>query len=124
MQQLHDKLMEKDGSYAKWHKHPRHQAAQWLILLLVVFGVGWLLVNRTQSPDGQTYGLFGSAKGLNVSQGKKVGYAQDHILVKFLSSVSEASAKAKLEKRGSAEIEELPDIKVKKVKDNDKIDRL
>lgn len=61
---LHDKLMQKDGMYARWHKHPFQSIAQWVFLLAVVGGVGYLLLNRMNDPLAQNYGLSSSAKSL------------------------------------------------------------
>src|SRR3989344_827626 len=61
MQEFHDKLMEKGGAYAKWHSNPSHQLFQWLLLLVVVGGMGWILINRTSQPEAEPYGLVSSA---------------------------------------------------------------
>jgi hypothetical protein len=58
---LHDKWMQKRGVYARWHKHPLQSIAQWVILLAVVGGVGYLLLNRMNDPLAQNYGLESSA---------------------------------------------------------------
>ncbi len=58
---LHDKFMQKDGPYAKWHRHPMHKIGQWALLLLVVGSVGYLLVNRTNDPYAENYGLNSKA---------------------------------------------------------------
>ncbi len=116
MQNMHDRLMEKGGSYAKWHRHPNHQHFQWLFLVGVVVLIGYGLVQRMQDPT--TLGLFSSAKNdkSQVSKGGLVGRAKDYILVKFLPGVSETAAQAKLTKRGSSQLDEITQIKVKKVK--------
>ena len=64
MQNFHDKLMEKDGAYAKWHRHPGHHIFQWLFLILVAVLVGKLLVDRVNQTG--TYGLFTKAAGTTI----------------------------------------------------------
>jgi len=61
MQKLHNKLMDKGGTYAKWHKHPQRQLLQWLVLGLVVFVIGSLLIGRMKNLDSPSYGNLGEA---------------------------------------------------------------
>lgn len=115
MQQLHDRLMEKGGAYAKWHNHPKVHTFQWLILLLVVASVGWLLVSRASQTEQYTYGQVIRAKqeAPAVSTGAALEPAQDHILVKFKNSVGQSKRAEVLAKHGLAELSEIKQIGVK-----------
>ena len=64
MQNFHDKLMEKDGAYAKWHKHPGHKPIQWLFLVLVISLFSSLIYNRLKQDS--SYGLFSLASGTTI----------------------------------------------------------
>ena len=61
MDNLHDKLMEKNGSYAKWHRHPKSGLLQWLFLVTVVVVIAALLVTRINNQNPSSYGQFSSA---------------------------------------------------------------
>ncbi len=57
MKNIHDKLMEKGGWYATFHQHSKAQLFQWLILGVVVLGLGFLIYQRVTLDDGKTNGL-------------------------------------------------------------------
>lgn len=46
MQDLHDRLMSKDGWYASWHAHKNHQVFHWVVLSLVIVLVGTLTIGQ------------------------------------------------------------------------------
>lgn len=53
MNELHKKLIKNNSWYAKWHKHPNHQHAQFLLLIVVGIFFIFLFVSRNQNPQNK-----------------------------------------------------------------------
>ncbi len=64
MNNIHQRLMEKNGLYAKWHRQPGYQVIQWLALLVVAIIIGRLLISRTEQQPLVSYGNSSFAHSL------------------------------------------------------------
>lgn len=49
---------------SKWQQMPKNQLYQWLLLIVVVIGLGWLIINRINQDNRESYGLQSDASGL------------------------------------------------------------
>ncbi|MBI5733131.1 S8 family serine peptidase [Candidatus Jorgensenbacteria bacterium] len=83
---IHKKLTERYKWYEAWHRHPRHQHHHWFVLILISIAFVTAAVFTTPPPPPEKLQANLNIPH-NLSMGKNLGSAPDHILVKFRDDV-------------------------------------
>lgn len=112
MMHLHNRLCEISAFYRKWHDHPSHPVIHWALFLLVV-GLGtFFFLDNVRTGYTQNVEIERPAPQ---SQGRIVGAAPDHVLVKFRPQADEKKRKETLGRLGMSEKSSIPQIDVRLV---------
>lgn len=54
-------MKKQTNLYAKWHNYEAHKTIHWIIFILVAIGVAYLIYNRVNDPNSESYGLQSDA---------------------------------------------------------------
>jgi thermitase len=109
MLHLHNKLCEKSAFYRKWHDHPSHPVIHWMLFLMVAGLLTYAFVDNVGTGYSQ---VAGQAPGSPRSEGRIVGVAPEHVLVKFAAEADDGKRKAALDKHGMSKKSSIAQIDV------------
>ena len=114
MDTLHHKCSQKFSLYKRWHEWAGHARVHWLILILVSFGVVWLVASSPLADLEQSnFAKVAIKLQAPHSRGAILMAMPDRILVKFKDSLSDTKKNALLARHNLKEKMEIKQIGIK-----------
>ncbi len=113
--------MARDKSYAAWHDGPHHSWVHWAMFIILVLLVGFAVYIKS-SKQVAVEPMFSSAahepkqdKILPTGKSSMGREAREYVIVKFLDTVPDATAKSVLVREGLTQLDEIPNLGIRQI---------